>query len=325
MEQVDALWKYLDRLNKNDPGSYLETIEKLKKEQEAFDKQREQAATKLVGEIRCRAEKLGDIRTKFVIKLCGNEKAPYPVGKEPIRLCLAHEDSTGSMLIIVNNKMIDEIYAQQSDVDLFLEGLPPFILSESGWKVSKLTLDQTPEGKGEVVTLRKPKSQKSSGQEPDIDLLKAASKSDEPENLVESAAKLDPNLDLVEKLKEMTGAPTADAKRKEKKKDQKGQKRDGPIIKIHDDSGFHIAESKLNRLQWIDGRTARLALPGHTTVSRGVEIEATPTCIKVATSAPTNLLFQENLQNELTVSQVDGIKVKFKKQEQAVIITIPDP
>jgi len=306
MDQIDALWRHLDKLNRNDPTSYLETIEKLKAEQERLDKERDKVATVLVGEISCHAEKLGTVQSGFCIKVGANEKAPYPEDtNEPIRLCLAHEEQTNCLVIIANTKMLGEVYKKQEDIDLFMDGLAPFILAESGWHVSKLKLNVEPEKKGEKIALKKPES----GPQPKEEM----------------------NVNLVEKLKELTTDGTAAGKKSKKSSKKKKKKVNtvasemAPEIKIHDDNDFHIAESKSNRLTWVDDFTAKLLLPGHTTASQGVDVDATTTHITIKTEAPTNLSFEEKLASPLTISQVDGIIVKFKKKDQTLTIKIPQP
>ena len=69
MEQLDQLWAHLSKLQKDNPISYHETIEKLRKDHEKIDAHDSKVQTKLVAFIRCRAEKLGDVYKNFVIKL----------------------------------------------------------------------------------------------------------------------------------------------------------------------------------------------------------------------------------------------------------------
>ena len=161
MEQIDQLWAHLSKLQKDNPISYHETIEKLKREHEKTDVEKSRNPTKLVGFIKCKAEKLGDVFNKFVIKVCSNEKCPFPENDvEPIRLCLAYEKGTNCMLIIANPKILDEVISKGLKTD-FLRGVGPFVFGETQYKLTELKL--VVEGcAGETVVLR-PKNQDDTG------------------------------------------------------------------------------------------------------------------------------------------------------------------
>merc|ERR1712071_354237 len=94
--------------------------------------------------------------------------------------------------------MLGEVYKKQEDINLFMDGLAPFILAESGWHVSKLKLNVEPEKKGEKIALKKPES----GPQPKEEM----------------------NVNLVDKLKELMTDGTEAGKKGKKSSNKKKKK-----------------------------------------------------------------------------------------------------
>lgn len=319
MEQIDQLWKHLSKLQRDNPISYHETIEKLKKDHEKINVESSKHKTSLVALIRCKAEHLGSVYKNFVIKLCSHEKCPYPKDDiEPIRLCLAYERDTNSMLIIANPKILGEIICKDLEKD-FLRGVGPFVFGETGYKLSDLKLDvKGCENRGVEVIL-KTKNEQASGLP---DFAKKLSDSNGRKQLNDEMKESLKNVDIFEKLTELTGDRIHEQEGAKYKKKFQDQPEDVVLLPHDKMRNLGIVESDKNKLEWIDDFTAKLDLKGHLSTD-GVEIDCEVDKIKVLTSGPTNLNFTEKLKTKLTIDQVDQVKVRFKKKKQFLMISFP--
>lgn len=137
--EVQNLWKMLDKINKSDPKAYRQMIDNMKSQAEKSE-QAEKDKNNLTYHFQTltipKVKKLGQIYENFKIKVCKNRKSPYPKDETvPLQLLLATENNkSNDTCIVMNDKLLDEIFEDVENIKLFFVNLKEFLLMEGNLK-----------------------------------------------------------------------------------------------------------------------------------------------------------------------------------------------